>query len=103
MRRLVLLVTAVWLALQPGSRAHGEESPPSRVDELEGEARALLPLVHTRLARGFLDAVPKLPHVEPRTVYRDSARTRAWSAREAASLPDSLRARLVPRTLDEHF
>jgi SAM-dependent methyltransferase len=36
-------------------------------------------------------------------VYRDSARTHAWTAREAAALPDSVRARLVPRTLDEAF
>jgi SAM-dependent methyltransferase len=47
--------------------------------------------------------VPRLPHIEPRTVYRDSAKTHAWSAREAAALSDSVRTRLVPRTLDEVF
>lgn len=73
------------------------------MSELRAEAKALAPLVHTRLAREFLAAVPKLPAVAPRTAYRDSARTRAWSEREAAALPDSVRARLVPRTLDETF
>ncbi len=33
----------------------------------------------------------------PRTIDRDSARTNAWPAREAAPLPDSRRAKLVPR------
>ena len=76
---------------------------PSRVEELRAEAKALAPLYKTSLVRDFLAAVPKLPSVQPRTVYRDSARTHAWSAREAEQLPDSVRAKLVPRTLDEAF
>src|SRR5262249_51454052 len=64
---------------------------------------ALAPLFKTALVRDFLAAVPKLPGVQPRTVYRDSARTHAWSEREAAALPDSVRAKLVPRRLDERF
>ncbi len=76
---------------------------PSRVEQLRDEARALAPLVRTALARDFLGVVPRLPRVAARTVYRDSARTRAWSAREAEALPDSVRAKLVSRTLDEKF
>jgi hypothetical protein len=76
---------------------------PSRVAELQDEAKALVPLYKTALVRDFLAAVPKLPSVQPRTVYRDSMRTHAWSAREAAQLPDSVRSLLVPRTLDENF
>jgi SAM-dependent methyltransferase len=75
----------------------------SRVGQLRAEAKALAPLVKTTLARDFLAQVPKLPAIAPRTVYRDSARTRAWSAREAEGLPDSARAKLVARTLDEKF
>jgi hypothetical protein len=75
----------------------------SRVVQLEAEAKALAPLVKTALARDFLARVPKLPSITPRTVYRDSARTRAWSAREAEALPDTLRAKLVALTLDEKF
>jgi hypothetical protein len=102
MRRLVPAPCTVSVALLLFSVAHAAAAP-SRVQQLREEARALAPLVHTALARDFLGAVPWLPHVEPRTVYRDSARTRAWTAREAAALPDSVRSRLVPRTLDEAF
>jgi SAM-dependent methyltransferase len=102
MRRLVPASCTLSVALALCGVAHAADAP-SRVQQLQDEARALGPLVHTALARDFLDAVPRLPHVEPRTVYRDSARTHAWTAREAAALPDSVRARLVPRTLDEAF
>ncbi len=95
---LVPLVAALLLAV-PALAADA----PSRVEQLQEEARALAPLVRTPLARDFLGVVPRLPRVAERTVYRDSARTRAWSAREAEALPDSVRARLVPRTLDEKF
>ncbi len=94
---LLVLFAAAWAA-------RADEPPPSsRVQQLQDEARALAPLVKTALARDFLAAVPKLPRIGPRTIYRDSARTHAWTAREAAGLPDSTRARLVPRTLDEKF
>src|SRR5512134_3146519 len=43
----------------------------SRVAKLQAEAKALAPLVRTPLARDFLAAVPKLPRVAPRTIYRD--------------------------------
>ena len=93
---------AVALALAACSVALAADAP-SRVEELQAEAKALAPLYKTSLVRDFLAAVPKLPSVQPRTVYRDSARTHAWSAREAEQLPDSVRAKLVPRTLDEAF
>lgn len=101
-------MSSAWSALAfialASAPAHAADAPsPSRVQQLQAEAKALAPLVKTPLARAFLAAVPKLPHVEPRTIYRDSARTHAWTAREAAALPDSTRAKLVPRTLDEQF
>lgn len=92
------------LLIAASSTARAEDAPPpSRVQQLQAEARALRPLVKTALARDFLAAVPRLPHIEPRTIFRDSARTHVWTAREAAALPDSTRARLVPRVLDEKF
>jgi hypothetical protein len=104
-RLAVLFVLAV-AAGAPG-RGFAADPPagdaPSRVAQLEDEAKALAPLFKTPLVREFLAAVPKLPSVQPRTVYRDSARTHAWSARQAEQLPDSVRSRLVPRTLDEKF
>ena len=91
-------------ALAPAARsAAPAEDTPSRVAQLQAEAKALAPLFKTPLVRDFLAAVPKLPSVEPRTVYRDSARTHAWTARQAEQLPDSVRAKLVSRTLDEQF
>ncbi len=99
LRMIPAAVTALLLFASPGLA----DEPPSHLTTLAEQARSLQPLVHTSLARDFLAQVPKLPHVSPRTVYRDSARTRAWSAREAAVLPDSARARLVPRELDERF
>jgi SAM-dependent methyltransferase len=102
MRRFVPVSCTLVVVLALFGVAHAADTP-SRVQQLQDEAHALAPLVHTQLAREFLGAVPRLPHVAPRTVYRDSARTHAWTAREAAALPDSVRARLVPRTLDEAF
>ncbi|HXJ67837.1 MAG TPA: hypothetical protein VNM39_02965 [Verrucomicrobiae bacterium] len=91
-------------ALAPAARgAAPAEDTPSRVAQLQAEAKTLAPLFKTPLVRDFLAAVPKLPSVEPRTVYRDSARTHAWTARQAEQLPDSVRAMLVSRTLDEQF
>jgi hypothetical protein len=103
-QRSFAAVVLVTLAAAVSARADVQaEAGPSRVSELESEAKALAPLVRTPLAREFLSAVPRLPRIPPRTVYRDSARTRAWTAREAEQLADSMRARLVPRTLDEKF
>jgi SAM-dependent methyltransferase len=98
----MLALCSTALAIAARSAALPNDAP-SRVTELQGEAKALAPLFKTPLVRDFLAAVPKLPSVQPRTVYRDSSRTHAWSAREAARLPDSVRTKLVPRTLDESF
>ncbi len=92
-----------WIALALAAAPALAQDDSSRVTKLRQEADALAPLVRTPLARDFLAAVPKLPRVAPRTVYRDSARTRAWSEREALALPDSVRAKLVPRVLDEKY
>jgi hypothetical protein len=104
--RLAVLVVLAVAAGAPG-RVVAADPPagdaPSRVAQLGDEAKALAPLFKTPLVREFLAAVPKLPSIQPRTVYRDSARTHAWSARQAEQLPDSVRSRLVPRTLDEKF
>jgi hypothetical protein len=101
-RLLALLVLALFTA-EPGFAGPTDDVAPSRVAELAAEAKALAPLYKTPLVRDFLAAAPKLPSVSPRTVYRDSSRTHAWSARAAEALPDSVRAKLVARTLDEKF
>ncbi len=75
----------------------------SVVSRLQGQAASLRPMFRSPLVHAFLDQTASLPHVEPRTVLHDSARTRYWSLEEAADLPDSVRSRLVTRTLDEGF
>jgi SAM-dependent methyltransferase len=55
------------------------------------------------LVLSFLDAASELPSIAPRTLFHDSTRTRYFTAAEAAALPDSTRAKLVKRTLDESF
>jgi len=99
LRRLALALTLTAAIALP---VRAQDST-SRVVQLQAEAKALAPLVRTPLAREFLAMVPRLPSVQPRTIYRDSARTRAWTAREAEALPESERAKLVARTLDEKF
>jgi SAM-dependent methyltransferase len=98
--RRAALALAIAAAIAGPARA---QDSTSRVVQLQAEAKALAPLVRTPLAREFLTMVARLPSVQPRTVYRDSARTHAWTAREAEALPDSVRAKLVARTLDEQF
>ena len=75
----------------------------SPVAELQRDAAVLAPLIKSKLARRFLQATAQLPHIEPRAMLHDSARTTFWWESEAATLADSARARLVKRTLDEQF
>jgi SAM-dependent methyltransferase len=91
------------LIVAPARAQDAPRDSTSRVVQLQSEAKALGPFVKTPLGKGFLAMVPRLPSVAPRTIYRDSARTRAWSAKEVQGLPDSVRTRLVARTLDEKF
>ncbi len=102
-----LLLVAVALSMSATVvHAQGATAPdakPSRLERFREEALALQPLATHELTRRFLAATSQLPRVTHRTIYRDSARTRAWSAREYAALPDTQRIRLVPRELDEAF
>jgi SAM-dependent methyltransferase len=70
---------------------------------LRADADSLRTLVRSPLGRAFLAVTAELPRITPRVVWRDSARTAAWTDAEAGSLPDSLRSRLVSRELDESF
>lgn len=98
---IALLLSAVFVHAQPAVPAPAAK--PSRLDRFAEEVKALEPLVAHNLTRRFLAATTGLPRVATRTIYRDSARTRAWSALAHASLPDTQRARLVSRELDEGF
>lgn len=110
MRRLIPIVF-VMLAAPAAHPASGPGTAPSdraadtssTLARLREEAAALRPLFASKLVGAFLDAVPTLPSVGPRTVRHDSARTRYYGTAAAAALPESARARLVTRTLGEGF
>jgi SAM-dependent methyltransferase len=86
------------------ARAAGADvADTSALGRLRSEARALRPLARSTLGRKFLDATSALAPAGARVIWRDSSRTHAWSDRDAATLPDSVRARLIRRELDETF
>lgn len=97
-------VALLWpLLLAAATAAPDSTVPPDPVAKLRTEAAALRPLVSSALAKSFLAATAALPRTTPRTVWRDSARTRAWSDAQAQALPDSERAKLIARPLEESF
>jgi hypothetical protein len=98
-----LALVAVAGASPARAAAPADSTPPPAREALRREARALLPLVRHAGARAFVEAAWRLPEIAPRTIWFDSARTRFWTAPAAAQLPDSARARLISRTLDERF
>ena len=101
--RPLLAALAMWSIAAGAAATPTPADSTSQVAVLVAEAKAVRPLFRTKLVADFLDAVPSLPRVVPRTVLCDSARTRCWTETEAAGLPDTLRARLTTRTLDERF
>lgn len=97
--RIPLLALAIFAA----GAAHAADSDTTALGRLRRDAEALRPLAGSPLGRAFLGATAHLTRAGSRVVWRDSARTNAWSEAEAAAFPDSVRARLVRRTLDETF
>ncbi len=65
------------------------------VERLRADARKLEPLVGAPFTRQFLGATSALPHVAPRTLYRDEEKTRYFTAREHAALGEDARRGLV--------
>lgn len=102
---LILSLTSAGAGLATGSTLASLSIADSNsaVAELREQARDLEPLASSKLARAFLKATAVLPRVEPRTVSYDSARTHYYWESEAAALPESARAKLITRTLDESF
>lgn len=105
---LIVLLSGSALALaspapSTGAALAAESGTASPVTQLRAEAVSLRPLFRSQLVARFLAGTAQLPEAAPRTVYCDSARTRCWTQAEAAGLPDTMRARLVERALDEDF
>jgi hypothetical protein len=98
-----VVLAAVLGACAVGPAAGAEVADTTALGRLRSDARALRPLARSTLGRKFLDATSALAPARARVIWRDSSRTHAWSDRDAAALPDSVRARLVRRELDETF
>ncbi|HRX85853.1 MAG TPA: hypothetical protein P5572_12620 [Phycisphaerae bacterium] len=76
---------------------------PTAVEQIRQQARALAPLMRTDAVQAFLAATADLPHVAPRTIYRNKAAHLAYTADEAEQLPEAERAACTPRAFDESF
>jgi SAM-dependent methyltransferase len=78
-----------------------DRDPPLRV--LNRDARALRPLVSSRLARDFLKATANLPTISPRTVYLDESSKIYLSEVAAQKLDQTAQSRLKRVELDASF
>jgi len=105
-RRLILaalLLAAPTLSLGQTSSATSPQEPapaPTGTAKLRADADSLRPLFPSPLAHRFLDAVPCLPDIAPRTLYFDPALRRWHQKAEADALDDATRATLRERTID---
>jgi SAM-dependent methyltransferase len=70
---------------------------------LRTEAKALAPLVSSRLARDFLDATALLPSVPPRVLYADKTRNDFFTEADLHLLARELRRTLERVPIDETF
>jgi hypothetical protein len=77
--------------------------PDAALDALRRDARTLEPMVHTSLARAFLQATALQSPAVPRVVWVDPSTRAAWSDEGAAGLPAVRRATLTRRELDASF
>lgn len=73
---------------------------PTGVDRIRAEAEALRPLFQTDVARRFLSATRRLPHIEPRTIYAGPDR-RYLSVAEWNKLPAAQQEACRRITIDE--
>jgi len=107
----VLATTGLALEALLGRGAAGPaaEPPPATraVDPvmapLRDGAATLTPLLHTALARQFLAACAALPSPPARVIFRNPNGGAFLGARAAASLPDSIRSRLEPDSLEQRY
>jgi hypothetical protein len=100
---LAAVVAVAVVAPAPRALAADAAADTSAVAAIRREAEAVRPLFKSKLVADYLDATARLPLVQPRALVRDSARTRYWTAANAASFSDSTRARLVSVPITERF
>ena len=83
--------------------AIGQETEPAGVALLRREAKALEPLVASRLAHDFLKATVDLPAVAPCSIYADKAKQNYFNEAEFRSLSEPRRQALDSVPVDETF
>lgn len=102
-RLLPLLAAGALLAHSTLAQSPAETAEPgSVVREIADQAEAVLPMIETPAAQGFLAAALRLPHIEPRTLWRTED-NRYLTRKEMEALGESERAALKEVTLDERF
>jgi hypothetical protein len=69
-------------------------SPQEALEQIRADAAALEPLVTSELAREFLAETAALPPIEPRTIYVRPKPREAFTADQAAAMPEDERAKL---------
>ncbi len=70
---------------------------------LKREAQALQNLFTTGLTKRFLESASTLPRISPRKLYHTADKTRYYTEQQANELPQSERAALLLREVDETF
>jgi SAM-dependent methyltransferase len=100
----ILAPYAAGLLLSLSQQAPTGQSPsPTGVALLRQEAAAVEPLVESRLAKSLIGAVPELPAIAPRTLFRDEAKGTYLTEAEARKQDAAARGKLKPFPVDESF
>lgn len=97
----VLDPSSLTLAQSPTTTSTQESIPAlTGTAKLRADAESLRPLFPSPLVQQFLNAVPCLPDIGPRTLYIDTS-TRRWKSKaEVDATPESGRAALKEREID---
>jgi SAM-dependent methyltransferase len=106
---IAAIVLSLWLSFAPdclvllAARQQSDRAAPPGVALLRREAKALEPLVASRLARDFLDVTTELPPIAPRVIFADLPKRAFYTEAEARSLSDDARKSLARIPVDETF
>lgn len=73
------------------------------VAQIRQDARSLMPLMHQKVAKTFLEAAADLPEVKPRQLLRDPATKKFYTPAEAEKLDETQRKTLTSVTIGESF
>jgi len=99
------ILLSLWIGssamMPPVVDPQADRAEPFGVALLCQEAKALEPLVQSRLALDFLKATPELQAIAPRTIYNDKAKQNFYTEVEVRSLSEQRRQTLDRVPVDE--